>query len=64
MKQTELNKLKELLLEGEYKLVTIETELEKAKKVPRSQLLKPKALKQKNLATPHKVGVTVMHAQS
>ena len=37
MKQTELNKLKELLLEGEYKLVTIETELEKAKKVPRSQ---------------------------
>ena len=47
-REQELNKLKELLLERQYKLEVIESAIEKAKKIPRDQLLKPKLQKDEN----------------
>ena len=47
-REMELNKLKELLLERDYKLETIEAALEKARQIPRSQLLKQKSKKETN----------------
>ena len=47
-REIEFSKLKELLLEREYKLENINSAIEKAKAIPRANLLKPKIQKEKS----------------